>query len=83
MIITSCGLHVMADKSYLGTSLDGLVVCTSVNTLCNGCLKMKCPYSIDRSVTTELLLSALQRNLEINLSLNLEVYFCHMIIIHN
>ena len=54
MVVTSCGLHLMADKSYLGTSLDGLVTCTSVDTLCNGCLEIKCPYSIDGFVTIEL-----------------------------
>ena len=50
MIVTSCGLHLMAEKSYLGTSPDGLVICTSVDTLCNGCLEIKCPYSIDGSM---------------------------------
>ena len=44
----------MADKSYLGASPDGLVLCTNVDTLCNGCLEIKCPYSIDGSVTIEL-----------------------------
>ena len=37
MVVTSCGLHLMEEKSYLGTSPDGLVTCTSVDTLCNGC----------------------------------------------
>jgi len=54
MVVTSCGLHLMADKSYLGTSPDGLVSWTSVDTLCNGCLEVKCPYSMDGSVTIEL-----------------------------
>ena len=43
----------MADKSYLGTSPDGLVLCTSVDTLCNGCLEIKCSYSIDGSATAK------------------------------
>ena len=44
----------IADKSYLRISPDGLVLCTSVDTLCNGCLEIKCPYSIDVSVNIEL-----------------------------
>ena len=54
MTVTSSGLHLMADRSYLGASPDGLVLCTNVDTLCNGCLETKCPYSIDGSVTIEL-----------------------------
>ena len=54
MVVTPCGLQLMADKSCLGTSPDGLVLCTSVDTLCNGCLEIKCPYSIDGSVTVKL-----------------------------
>ena len=53
-VITFCGLHLMADKSYLGASPDGLVMCTSVDTFCNSYLEIKCPYNIDRSVTIEL-----------------------------
>ena len=52
--VTSSGLHLMPDKSYFGASPDGLVLCTNVDTLCNGCLEIKCPYSIDGSVTVEL-----------------------------
>lgn len=54
MVVTSCGLHLMAEKSYLGASPDGLVLCRSVDTLCNGCLEIKCPYSINGFVTVEL-----------------------------
>ena len=54
VIVTSCGLHLMADKSYLGTSPNGLVTCTSVDILCNGWLEIKCLYSIDGSVTIKL-----------------------------
>ena len=54
MVVTPCGLQLMADKSYLVTSPDGLVLCTSVDTFCNGCLEIKCPYSIDGSVTVKL-----------------------------
>ena len=45
MVVTSCGLHLMADKSSLRTSPDGLVICTSVDTLCNGCLEIKCDHT--------------------------------------
>ena len=54
MTVMSSGLHLMADKGYLGAYYDGLVLCTNVDTLCNGCLEIKCPYSIDGSVTIEL-----------------------------
>ena len=40
-------------QSYLGASPDGLVLCSSVDTLCNGCLEIKCPYSIGGCVTVE------------------------------
>ena len=53
MIITCSGLHLVAEKSYLGASPDGLVLCSSVDTLCNGCLEIKCPYSIEGCVTVE------------------------------
>ena len=65
MVVTSCGLHLMADKSYLGIFPDGLVMCTSVDTLCNGGLEIKSPYSIDGSVTVEL---SIQSIAEINSS---------------
>ena len=41
-------------KSYLGASSDGHILCTNVDTLCRGCLEIKCPYSIDKQVTVEL-----------------------------
>jgi len=41
MIIRCSGLHLVAEKSYLGASPDGLVLCSSVGTLCNGCLEIK------------------------------------------
>jgi len=53
MIITCSGLHFTAEKSYLGASPDGLVLCSCVDTLCNGCLEIKCPYSIEGCVTVE------------------------------
>ena len=35
MQVTCCGLHLMPEKSFLGASSDGKVVCTSVDTCCN------------------------------------------------
>ena len=54
MQVTCCGLHLMPEKSYLGASSDGKVFCTSVDTCCNGCIEIKCPYSIEKSITIEL-----------------------------
>ena len=48
------GLHLMIENAYLGASTDAIVVCRSVNTCCIGCLKTKCPYSIDGNVTVEI-----------------------------
>ena len=53
MIVTCSGLHLLAEKSYLGASPDGLVLCSSVDTLCNGCLEIKCPYYIEGCVSVE------------------------------
>ena len=46
MTVTPSGLHLMPSKSYLGASSDGLVLCSNVDTLCQGCMEVKCPYSI-------------------------------------
>ena len=46
MTFTPSGLHLMSDKSYLGASSDGIVLCANVDTLCRGCVEVKCPYSI-------------------------------------
>ena len=54
MVVTPCGLHLISEKSYLGASSDGHILCTNVDTLCRGCLEIKCPYSIDKQVTVEL-----------------------------
>ena len=43
MTVTCSGLYLMVVKSYLGASPDGLVLCFSVDTLCNGCLEIKYP----------------------------------------
>ena len=54
MQVTCCGLHLMPERSFLGATSDGKVVCTSVDTSCTGCLEIKCPYSIENTVTIEL-----------------------------
>ena len=55
MQMTCCGLHLMPEKSFLlEASSDGKVVCTSVDTCCTGCIEIKCPYSIEKTVTIEL-----------------------------
>ena len=48
------GLHLLPEKCYLGASSDGKLLCTSVDTCCCGCLEIKCPYSIDGSLTINL-----------------------------
>ena len=52
--VTCCGLHLMSEKSYLGASSDGKVLCISVYICCTGCIEIKCPYSIEISITIEL-----------------------------
>ena len=54
MQVTCCGLHLVPEKSYLQASSDGKVFCTSVDTCCTGCIEIKCPYSIEKSITIEL-----------------------------
>ena len=54
MTVTPSGPHLMSNKSYLGASSDGIVLCTNVDTLHRGCVEVKCPYSIEKSVTIEL-----------------------------
>ena len=48
------GLYLLPEKSYLGASADGKLLCTSVDTCCIGCLEIKCPYSIDGTLTVSL-----------------------------
>jgi len=54
MVVKKCGLHLLPDNSYLGAFSDGLVTCTNVGTNFQGCLEIKCPYSIDKVVTVEM-----------------------------
>ena len=47
MLFEPTSLYLLPEKSYLGASADGKLLCTSVDTCCIGCLVIKCPYSID------------------------------------
>ena len=54
MTVTSSEVHLMPNKSYLGASSDGIVLCANVDTLCKGCVEVKCPYNIEKCVTIKL-----------------------------
>ena len=54
MQVTCCSLRLMPDKSFLGASSDGQVVCTSVDTCCMGCIEIKCPHGIDKTITIQM-----------------------------
>lgn len=54
MVVQPTGLHLLPEKSFLGASSDGKILCKSVDTCCYGCLEIKCPYSIKGTVTIEL-----------------------------
>ena len=46
VIVEQSSLHLMSEKSYLGISSDGKVLCTSLDAYCTGYLEIKCPHSI-------------------------------------
>ena len=54
MVVASTRLRLLPEKPYLGASSDGMVVYTNIVTCCIGCLEVKCPYSIEDNVITEL-----------------------------
>ena len=54
IVFQPTGLYLLPEKSYLGASSDGKLLCTSVDTCCYGCLEIKCPYSIDGTVIVTL-----------------------------
>lgn len=54
MLFEPTSLYLLPEKSYLGASADGKLLCTSVDTCCIGCLVIKCPYSIDGTLTISL-----------------------------
>ena len=55
----------MPEKACLGVSTDGIVVCSSVDTCCIGCLEIKCLYSIDGNITVEMSSQNIAENLTI------------------
>ena len=52
--VEASGLHLMPDKSFIGASSDGKVLCRNVDTCSRGCLEIKCPYSINGQVTVSM-----------------------------
>ena len=50
----SAGMPLLQEKSYLGAFSDGKLICKSVDTCCIRCLEIKCPYSIEGSLTISL-----------------------------
>ena len=44
--VSACGLHLDGDYSYLGASSDGKIVDSNLDTLCTGCLEIKCPFQL-------------------------------------
>jgi len=46
VVVKDCGLSLLANRAYLGASLDGWVY-DPASTLQSGVLEIKCPYSID------------------------------------
>ena len=54
MEVKASGLHLMPDKSFIGASSDGKVLCRNVDTCNRGCLEIKCPYSINGKVTVSM-----------------------------
>ena len=54
IVFEPTGLYLLPEKCYLGASSGGKLLCTSVDTCCYGCLEIKCPYSIDGTVTVTL-----------------------------
>jgi len=54
MVVQPTGLHLLPEKSFLGASSDGKILCRSTDTCCYGCLEIKCPYSIKGAITIEL-----------------------------
>ena len=41
MVVEPTGLHFLPDKSFLGASSDGKILCKSVDTCCYGCLTIE------------------------------------------
>lgn len=54
MLCTSTSIHIKYFLIAIGASSDGKLICRSVDTCCIGCLVIKCPYSIEGTVTITL-----------------------------
>ena len=54
MVVEASGLHLMPDRSFIGASSDGKVLCRNVDTCSRGYLEIKCPYSINGQVTVSM-----------------------------
>ena len=54
MVVQPTRLHLLPDKSFLGASSDGKILCRSTDTCCYSCLEIKCPYSIKDTIKIEL-----------------------------
>ena len=54
MEVEASGLHLMPEKSFIGASSDGKVLCKNVDTCSRGCLEIKCPYSINGQITVSM-----------------------------
>ena len=51
MVVEASGLHLLPDKSFIGASSEGNVLCRNADTCSRGCLEIKCPYSVDHHTT--------------------------------
>lgn len=54
VIVTPSGLHLDPKHAYLGASSDGTVVDNSLDTLCTGCLGIKCPFQAEGTTVVHL-----------------------------
>ena len=54
MEVEVSGLHLMPNRSFIGASSDGKVLCRNADTCSRGCLEIKCPYSINGQVTVSM-----------------------------
>ena len=54
MEVEASGLHLMPEKSFIGASSDGKILCRNVHTCSWGCLEIKCPYSIKGQITVSM-----------------------------
>jgi len=43
MTVKASGLHLLPEKSFIGTSSDGKLLCRNADTCSRGCLEIECP----------------------------------------